>query len=163
MYFRGQTQYITLCIFQHSTDNAIGGSGLYFFPNYRLSRQDFLLINHIQSDYQSVSFQHEPQLTTERQEQNGRHFAEDILKCIYVRDKFCILISIKFILEGPVDNMSALVPVMAWRRTGDKLLHGPMLTNLYDRVLTPWVPQYLAISAGTAMSKAQPRINQTST
>ena len=31
--------------------------------------------------------------------QNGRHFAEDLLRCIFVNEKFCILIkmSLKFV------------------------------------------------------------------
>ena len=44
-------------------------------------------------------------------EQNGRHFADDIFKCIFVNEKFCILIkiSLKFVPWGPIDNNTALV------------------------------------------------------
>ena len=37
--------------------------------------------------------------------QNGRHFANDIFRCIFVKDKFCISIrtSPKFVPEGPTD------------------------------------------------------------
>ena len=38
-------------------------------------------------------------------------------------------------LEGPIGNMSALVQVMAWHRTGDKALHEPMLTQYTDAYL----------------------------
>ena len=43
--------------------------------------------------------------------QNGRHFADDIFRCIFVNEKFCILIkiSLKFVSEGPIDNNPALV------------------------------------------------------
>ena len=66
--------------------------------------------------------------------QNGRYFAENIFKCIFMNEKFCISIqiSLKFIPRGPSDNNSALVQVMAWRRTGDKLLSEPMLTQFTD-------------------------------
>ena len=66
--------------------------------------------------------------------QNGRHFADDIFKCIFLNEKLCILTrtSPKFVPEGPVDNTSASVHVMAWRRTGDKPLHEPMLTQFTD-------------------------------
>ena len=39
-------------------------------------------------------------------EQNGRHFAEDIFMCIFVIEKFCILIkiSMKFFPRSPVDK-----------------------------------------------------------
>ena len=43
--------------------------------------------------------------------QNGRHFADDSFKCIFVNEKFCILIkfSLKFVPKGPIDNNPALV------------------------------------------------------
>ena len=45
--------------------------------------------------------------------QNGCHFADNIFKCIFVNEKFCILIqiSLKFVLKGEIDNKSALVQV----------------------------------------------------
>ena len=47
--------------------------------------------------------------------QNGWHFADDISKCIFMNKKVCILIRIplKFVPNGPIDNKSALVQVMA--------------------------------------------------
>ena len=43
--------------------------------------------------------------------QNGRHFADDILWCIFVNENFYILIkiSLKFVPKGPIDNNPALV------------------------------------------------------
>ena len=43
--------------------------------------------------------------------QNGCHFADDILRCILVNEKFCIFIkiSLKFVPKGPIDNNPALV------------------------------------------------------
>ena len=43
--------------------------------------------------------------------QNGPHFTDDILSCIFVNEKFCILIkiSLKFIPKGPIDKNPALV------------------------------------------------------
>ena len=43
--------------------------------------------------------------------QNGRHFADDVFICIFVNEKFCILIkiSLKFVPKDPVDNNPALV------------------------------------------------------
>ena len=66
--------------------------------------------------------------------QNGRHFTYDIFKCIFVNEKFCILIRIspKFVPKGPIDNKSASVQVMAWCRTGEKPLPEPMLTQFTD-------------------------------
>ena len=45
--------------------------------------------------------------------QNGSHLhlADNIFRCIFVNEKFCILIkiSLKFVPKGPIDNRSALV------------------------------------------------------
>ena len=56
--------------------------------------------------------------------------ADDIFTCIFVNEKLRILIqiSVKFVPKGPIDNKSALVQVMAWRRRVDKPLPEPMLT-----------------------------------
>ena len=66
--------------------------------------------------------------------QNGRHFADDIFKYIFMKGKFCILIriSLNFVPKGQIDNTAALVWVMAWRRTGDKPLSEPMLIQFTD-------------------------------
>ena len=41
----------------------------------------------------------------------GRLFADDIFRCIFVNEKFCILIkvSLKFVPKGPIDNNPAFV------------------------------------------------------
>ena len=51
-----------------------------------------------------------------------------------MNEKFCILIQIspKFVAKGPIDKKSALVQLIARRRTGDKPLPKPMLTQLTD-------------------------------
>ena len=60
--------------------------------------------------------------------------ADEIFKCNFVNEKFLILIkiSLKFVPKGPIDNKAALVQVMVWRRTGDKPLPEPMLTQFAD-------------------------------
>ena len=66
--------------------------------------------------------------------QNGRHFADDIFKYIFMNQKFSISIriSLKFVLKGQIDKKSALVKVMDWRRTGDKPLPETLLTQFID-------------------------------
>ena len=46
-----------------------------------------------------------------RPRQNGRHFADDIFRCIFVDEKFYILIkiSLTFVRKGPTDNNPTLV------------------------------------------------------
>ena len=61
---------------------------------------------------------------------------DDIFKCIFLKenDRITIQISLKFITMSPIDRKAAwkaaLVQVMAWRRTGDKPLPEPMVTQL---------------------------------
>ena len=55
---------------------------------------------------------------TFRPRQNIRHFADDIFKCILLNENVWITIknSLKFVPEGPINNIPALVQIMAWRR-----------------------------------------------
>ena len=64
--------------------------------------------------------------------QNGRHFADDIFKCIFVNENVWIpiKISLKFVPKGSINNIPALVQIMAWRRPGDQPLSEPMTVNL---------------------------------
>ena len=66
--------------------------------------------------------------------QNGHHFADDIFRCIFVNEKFCIFIkiSLKFVPKGPIDNNPALVQIMAWHQIGNKPLSEPLLTRFTD-------------------------------
>ena len=66
--------------------------------------------------------------------QNGRRFADDIFRCIFLNENICILIkySLKFVPKGPIDNNPALVQIMAWRRISNKPLYEPMLTRFTD-------------------------------
>ena len=61
-------------------------------------------------------------------------FANDIFKRIFLNENIRISnqISLKFVPYGPNDNTSALVQVMAWRRTGDKPLPEAMMTQFSD-------------------------------
>ena len=56
--------------------------------------------------------------------QNGCLFADNNFRCIFVNEKFCFLVIIllKFVLKGPIDNDRTLVQIMAWHRIGDKTL-----------------------------------------
>ena len=69
--------------------------------------------------------------------QNGCHFAEDIFKCIFMDESFCIWIkiSLKFDATGPIDNKSALFQIMAWHWTGNKPLPEPVLAQSNDVAL----------------------------
>ena len=68
-------------------------------------------------------------MNTLRQRQNGWNFADNILKCILLNEKIWILIdiSLKFVLKDLINNIPALVQIMAWCRTGIKPLSEPMV------------------------------------
>ena len=63
-------------------------------------------------------------LNTLRPRQNGRHYPDDIFKCIFLNENawIPIKISLKFVPKGPINKIPALVQIMAWRRSGDKPL-----------------------------------------
>ena len=65
---------------------------------------------------------------------NGQYFADDICRCIFVHENFCILIKIsqKFVPKGSIDNNPALVKIMAWHQIGNKSLSEPMLPPFTD-------------------------------
>ena len=46
--------------------------------------------------------------------------------------RISIQISPTFVVKGAIDNKSALVQVMAWRREGDKPLLEPMVNQFTD-------------------------------
>ena len=71
-----------------------------------------------------------------RPRQNGRHFADDTFKCIFLNEDVLILIyiSLKFVPKGPINNISAWVEIMTWRRPGDKPLSKPMLVSLLTHI-----------------------------
>ena len=68
--------------------------------------------------------------------QNGRHFADDIFKYIFVNENvwISIKISLNFVPTGPINNIPALVQIMAWRRPGDKPLSEAMMVNLLTHI-----------------------------
>ena len=66
-----------------------------------------------------------------RPRQNGRHIADDTFKRIFVSENFRILIKIsrRFVPKGSINNIPALVQIMAWRRPDDKPLFEPMMVS----------------------------------
>ena len=82
--------------------------------------------------------------------QNGRNFADVIFKCIFLNENVWILIeiSLKFVPKCPVNNIPALVQIMAWCRPGDKPLSEPMMVRLLTHICITW-PQWVKARSGT--------------
>ena len=76
------------------------------------------------------------QVNTLRPRQNGRHFADDTFNRIFVNENVRISIefSLKFVPKGPINNIPALVQIMAWRRLGDKPLSEPVMVSLLTHI-----------------------------
>ena len=68
---------------------------------------------------------------TLRLRHDGCHFP-NIFKCIFLNENVSIAIEIsqKFVLKGPVNNIPALVQIMAWHRPGDKPLSELVMVSL---------------------------------
>ena len=64
------------------------------------------------------------------------HFPDDFFKRIFLNENVWISlkISLKFVPQGPINNIPALVQIMAWRRPGDKPLSEPMIVSLLTHI-----------------------------
>ena len=79
--------------------------------------------------------------------QNGCHFPDDIFKCSFLNENvlISIKISLKFVPKGPINNIPALVQIMAWHQPGDKPLSEPMMVILSMHICVTR-PQWVKIS-----------------
>ena len=75
-------------------------------------------------------------LNTLRLGQNGRRFAYDTFKRIFLDEnvRMSIKISLQFVPKGPINNNPALVQIMAWRRSGEKPFSEPMMVSLLTHI-----------------------------
>ena len=83
-------------------------------------------------------------VNTMRLRQNGCHFADAILKWIFLNENvwISINISLKFVPIGPINNIPSLVQILAWRHPGDKPLSEPTEDSLLMQIcviLPQWV------------------------
>ena len=85
-------------------------------------------------------------INTLRPRQEDRHFADDILKCIFLIENAWISIntSLKFVPQGPINFISILVKMMDWCRPGDTPLSEPIMASL---LMVIWVirPQWVKV------------------
>ena len=68
--------------------------------------------------------------------QNGRHFADNPFKCIFLNENVWILlkISLKFVLKCPIHKNPALVQRMAWHHSGNKPWSEPVMVSLLTHI-----------------------------
>ena len=86
-------------------------------------------------------------LNTLRPRQNGRHFPDNIFRCIFLNENVWISISIslKFVLKGSINTIPALVQIMAWRPPGYKPLSEPRMVSLLTHICITR-PQWVIIA-----------------
>ena len=94
-------------------------------------------------------------VNTSRLRQNGRHFADDVFKCIFLNENvwFSLDISLKFVPKVLINNIPTLVQIMTRRLNGANPLSEAML--VYWRIyashgfseLTRCLMQYIVVEA----------------
>ena len=116
------------CTSSRSTLNSFLEESIINFSQY--SRTDFSCLSH------NLPGKMFGNLNTLRPTQNGRHFADDIFKYIFLNENVWISlkISLKFVPRVQINNIPALVQIMAWRRPGDKPLSEPMMDSLLTHI-----------------------------
>ena len=92
-------------------------------------------INSATQEYSTFKYR---KVNSLRPKPNRRHFADDIFKCILENENGWMSprISLKFVPKVRINNIPALVQIMAWRRPGDKPSSEPMMGN---SLTTQWV------------------------
>ena len=95
-------------------------------------------------------------VNTLRPRQNERHFADDIFKYISLNENVWIpiKISLKFLPKGRINNIPALVQIMAWRRSGYKPLSEPMMIDLPMHICVTrpqWVKKWVNSSCKSTL------------
>ena len=65
-----------------------------------------------------------------------RHFADGVFKCIFFNENVWISIKIplNFILKCWINNIPAMVLIMAWRQPGNKPLSEPMIIKTLTHI-----------------------------
>ena len=105
------------------------------------------------------------ELNTMRRRHNGRRFADETFSNAFSLMKLWILhtFSLKFVSKGSTNDIPTLVQIMAWCRSSDNPLSGPMMESLLTHISVTR-PQcvkfgFLAISKTSVSSNLAIRAN----
>ena len=95
-----------------------------------------LSLSYLFSIWLSHSTKHDILFNSVRPRRNRRHFADDIFKCIFLKENVWIplKLSLKFVPNVRITKFPALVQIMAWRISGVKPLSEPMMVNLLTHI-----------------------------
>ena len=91
-------------------------------------------------------------INTLRPRQNGCHFPNNIFKSNFLNENvsISIMISLKFVPKGSVNNIPALVQIMASCRPGDKPLSEPVMIILLTHICVAWSQWVNSLTPGDA-------------
>ena len=83
-------------------------------------------------------------LNTLRPRQNGCLFPDDIFKYFFLNENIwkSNKISLTFVPKGQINNILALIQIIAWRPPGDKPLSETMMVSLLTNICVTW-PQWV--------------------
>ena len=87
---------------------------------------------------------------------------DDIFKCTFVNENvwISIKISLKFVPNGPINNMPALAQIMACQQSGDKPLSKPMMVSLLMHMCITQ-PHWVELMYCIAYTKKIPKFEDT--
>ena len=87
---------------------------------------------------------------TLRPRQNGRRFPDAIFKCVFLNENLWISIKItlKFVHKSPINNIPALIQIMAWHQSGDNPLSEAMMLCLLTHMCVTR-PQWVEVTDQT--------------
>ena len=102
---------------------------------------------------------------TLRPRQNRHRCADNIFKCIFLNENasIAIKISLKFVANDPINNIPALVQIMAWHRPGDKPLSEPMIVSLPTHICVTrpqWVIYQITLCSMQVRSLETPAFHE---
>ena len=109
------------------------------------------------SSYRAVLQYTSDTFNTLSQGQNVHRFPDNIYKCNFLNENVWISIksSLKFVSKGPINNIPALVQIMAWGWPGNKPMSEPMMVSLLMHIcitLPQWVNYAFVMSVLYAIS-----------
>ena len=130
-----ENKWALVCVAAWSTNHYSSQSWLHISKVIRphLATMSYHCLYFTRPASRSQNVYHGPSaVNTLRPRQNGRRFADDTFKRIFLNENVWMStkISLKFVPKVPINNIPALVQIMAWRRPGDNPLSEPMLVSL---------------------------------
>ena len=140
--FDNMSSLVQVMAWCHTGDNPLpesvspgGNVSLKRSATYILSYSSFIIHDNYNSFWPELIPGRE-KLNTLSPRRNGRHFPDGIFKCIFLNENFWISIkfSLKLVPKFRINDMPALVQIMAWHYPGNKPLFEPMIVSLLTRL-----------------------------